>query len=258
MDLPEQTLQDTTVVTTEEKPQSSVAPYYFTEKPVSLREGIPPGTNPFKADWITSLFILVLVIYAIVAAFSKHLFAGILRSLTFRKSSDQVTDIHGIFSWQVTIANLASFINISLFAYFFAQAYDDLIPFSHSGFERWGIILLSFIVFITIRHLVTVVTGSISNAVTPFLEYQHTIYTSYRSIGLALFPVNTAISLLYDPPVDFLLKTGIAILFVVYMSRVIRLLVIFIENRFSIFYFILYLCALEFLPLALLYRVFAG
>jgi hypothetical protein len=44
----------------------------------------------------------------------------------------------------------------------------------------------------------------------------------------------------------------------VYLIRVARLFMIFIRKSISIFYLILYLCALEFLPVVVLLKYFAG
>lgn len=258
MEIPEQTLQDTTDVITGVQLQVSDAPYFFIGKEEAFRDGIPLGENLFQADWITATFIAVLILYAIVALFSRHLFAEILRSFSFRKPSYQASDIHGIFSWQATLANLASFINLSFFVYFITLRYWDWFPFGFTGFQRWGIILVSIMVIVTSRHMVTLITGSISSTYNTFMEYLNAIYTGYRGIGLGIFPVIVAISLLYDPPVDILLKTGIGIIIITYIIRITRLLIIFLQNRLPLFYYILYLCALEFLPFALLYRVIAG
>ncbi|MFO7573788.1 MAG: DUF4271 domain-containing protein [Bacteroidales bacterium] len=258
MDLPEQTLQDTSGVIIETHPQVSIAPDFYIEKTEPPGVGIPFVSNPLHADWITSLFIAALILYAIVAAFSRQLFAEIIRSFSFRTSAYQATDTHGIFSWQATLANLVSFINLSVFIYFLTINYGNWFPFGLDGMKRWGLLLGSVIVLVTTRHVVTVITGSISNTVTAFVEYLHNIYAGYRSIGLAIFPVNIAISLLYDPPVDILLKTGLVIIFITYIVRTIKLLVIFLQNRLPFYYYILYLCALEILPLALLYKLIIG
>jgi hypothetical protein len=255
MDLPQQTLQDTAGVIVEEHPQATIAPYFYTEKQEAPGIGIPFVDNPLHGDWITSLFIAALVIYAIVAAFSRQLFSEIIRSFRVRTSAYKASDTHGIFSWQATIANLVSFINLSVFIYFHTVIYGNWIPVGIDGIHRWSLILGAVIVLVTSRHLVTVITGSISNSVTVFVEYLHNIYAGYRTIGLAIFPVNIAISLLYDPPVDILLKTGLFIIFITYIVRTIKLLVIFLQNRLPIFYYILYLCALEILPLAVLYKL---
>lgn len=258
MDQPEQTLVDTTGAITEIQTQDSVVQniVYTTAEPVG--EGIPFAENLFQADWITTVFVIALIVYAVVATFSRYQFTEIVRSFTFRTSAYQATDSQGIFSWQATIANLVSFINLSVFIYFITLLYGDLFPFMYDGWQRWGIILLSFIVFVTIRHIITVITGLISNSMPAFMEYLHKIYVGYRSMGLAIFPVNITISLLYDPPVEILLKTGITIIFFIYIIRIINLLAIFLKNRLPIFYFILYLCALEILPLALLFKLIAG
>jgi len=51
---------------------------------------------------------------------------------------------------------------------------------------------------------------------------------------------------------------GAIALIVFYLYRIIRLFLIFIKRNMSILYLILYLCALEILPVLILVRYFTG
>jgi hypothetical protein len=57
-------------------------------------------------------------------------------------------------------------------------------------------------------------------------------------------------------PENFLLGAGIAILLVFYLLRTFRLFLIFLKRNISVLYLILYLCALEILPVLILIRYF--
>ena len=54
------------------------------------------------------------------------------------------------------------------------------------------------------------------------------------------------------------LIAGIIIIGLMYLIRVVRLLIIFLNRNISIFYLILYLCALEILPGLIIVKYFTG
>ena len=59
-------------------------------------------------------------------------------------------------------------------------------------------------------------------------------------------------------PVRDFVEAGIIVLGFMYLVRVIRLLIIFLNRNISIFYLILYLCALEILPVLIVVKYFTG
>ena len=59
-------------------------------------------------------------------------------------------------------------------------------------------------------------------------------------------------------PEKLLISAGAIVISVHYLIRVFRLFLIFIKRNISIFYLILYLCALEILPVLIVFRFFSG
>ena len=249
--------QDTTGMT-----EVSLAPAdstgYFTSITGKLHGGEPVPSNPFHADWITMVIIGSAIIYAVVATFARHLFGDMIKVVTLGAVGKPVSDARGIFQWQNTLANLASFTNISLFLCFFTIHYESGFPFDAGGLLRWFIILTAISLIIALRHFVSYATGAMSSSINAFSDYLNNIYILYRVLGAALLPLVVAMSFLRNAPVDFLLKAGIVVIIIVFIVRILRLLNIFIENHVSIFYFILYLCALEILPGAILFKIVAS
>jgi len=102
------------------------------------------------------------------------------------------------------------------------------------------------------------VTGIISGEEELFKEYLLTIYQSYRIIALFLFVLVILISYTVILPVKTLIISGLILAGIVYLLRLLRLIVIFMTNNISIFYLILYLCALEILPVLISLKYIAG
>lgn len=228
---------------------------YSTATRANLHEGLPIPVNQLHTDWITSLLILAAILYLVVITFSRNLFSDIARVFSLAPRTRHIIDSRSIFHWQSTLANLASFINISIFLYLLIRGTGISLPGVLNGPLLWVALLLSVSLAISVRHITTFMTGNISGHSRIFAEYLNNIYSLYRLMGISLIPIIISIS--YFPFITplFLFKTGVAIIVFVFIVRIISLLIIFIRSNVSIFYFLLYLCALEILPVAIIFRI---
>lgn len=222
-------------------------PEYYTTRTLPLHDGARIPANPLHTDWITVLLLLSAILYIVVTTFSRNMFADIVRVITFNIRGREVADSRGIFHWQTTLANLASFIILSIFLYLFLIERGAGVQGIH-GFLLWFILLLCVSFSVAVRHITTVLTGNLSGRYTLFAEYLNNIYSLYRLIGIALLPIIIAISYSTFSTSEILINAGLGILAFVFTFRIISLLFIFIRSGVSIFYFLLYLCALEILP----------
>lgn len=223
-----------------------------------LREGTPVPMNPLHNDFITlAVFFAAFVLISVRSAFKKTI-PEITRFFLFRGIGDsQSRDVSAIFSWYSTIVNFISFLIISMFV-FSALAVFDLIPAAVSP-VLFLLILFGIVVFgITSRHLICAASGELSGKTEIFNEYLVTVYQSYRFGSMVLYPL--LILMNYTPviPQKILVAAGIATLVIFYIFRTLRLFLIFIKRDISILYLILYLCALEFLPVMILAKYFSG
>ena len=223
-------------------------PEFYITSQLPLHHGSQIPVNPLHTDWITGLLLLSAILYIVVTTFARNLFADIIRVVTFSSRSKEVADSRGIFHWQTTLANLASFIILSIFLCMLLTEKGVGLPGTIHGFLLWFLLLLSVSLSVTVRHLTTVLVGNLSGRHTIFAEYLNNIYSLYRLIGIALFPIIITIS--YSTILDAatLINTGLGIITLVFTIRIISLLIIFIRGGVRIFYFLLYLCALEIMP----------
>ena len=74
-----------------------------------------------------------------------------------------------------------------------------------------------------------------------------------RGGGFVLFPLSLIVFYINAPMSGYLLYGSIGLLAIVLIYRFIRLLSLFLKNSVSFLYFILYLCALEIVPVIILY-----
>ncbi len=245
-------------------------PFIFTEKNKelklktgeslikSLREGKEMPEQPLNADWLIFVVFITSAIYIYISTTYKRLFNEMKRFFLFGGIGDPASqDIQVLFHWKSTIFNLVSFLNIALFVYCAGDFYEfipDIIP----GILFWLISFAIIAVLITFRHLLCLITGNISEEKDLFNEYIITIYHSYRYIAVILFILTILILYTSLIPVKTLFITGLVTMAITYIIRIFRFFLIFLKKKISIFYLILYLCALEFLPVLVLMKYITG
>lgn len=209
-------------------------------------------------DWIIIVVIISVFIYAIIGSFPKKLTREVKSFFLLRSTGDpSSSDTGELFHWQSTLFNLVSFLNLALFAYL-ASLYYKIIPGSIPGFLFWLILLLIVISSVTLRHIVCYITGQTSGTSNAFNEYIINNYLFYRYLAFILLLISILLcytTFLSARPLFFI---GFITTLILYLVRLIKLFLIFINRNISILYLILYLCALEFLPVGVLIKYFTG
>ncbi|HLN20805.1 MAG TPA: DUF4271 domain-containing protein [Bacteroidales bacterium] len=207
-------------------------------------------------DWILMILLFSSVLLSLVRPFSKN-FQSALRFMFFRGIKDtEYGESGGLFHWQTTIQNFISFSVIALFIYHAVSFFGGSSPMK--GVIFWSLATASVIAAFTVRYIVCFVAGNLSGEREAFREYLTGIYQSYHIGALFLFIIVVLVSYTKIAPAGGLLITGFIWIGLVYILRVLRLLIIFINRNISVFYLILYLCALEILPVAIAIRYFSG
>jgi hypothetical protein len=223
-----------------------------------LKNGDPFPEKPFHNDFITiALFLSAFLLLSVRSALRKTL-QEITRFFLFRGINESSSrDMSSLFNWQSTVINFISFLILSLFAFN---------AFTYFGIRSPGtspslfmLILFGIVVFgITSRHFLCKAAGNLSGEGDVFNEYLIAIYQSYRFSSIFLFTIVVLITYTVFIPQKIWLITGFLVLIVFYVFRVSRLFLIFLKRGISILYLILYLCALEILPVLILLKYFSG
>lgn len=230
----------------------------FTALIRNLREGEVLPDRPVHSDWIIGIILVCAYLYSLLKSTSKSMMPELTRFFLFRGINDPASrDMSLLFNWQTTLLNLIAFIIIGLFL-FCAAAWYEFIPEGIPDIIFWLLCFGAVVVSVTLRHIICTITGNISGRRDLFNEYILNVYRSYRYSSLILFLL--VILILYtgffSPPVYFM--AGALLTATIYLFRITRLLKHFLKLDISVFYLILYLCALEILPVLILLRYFTG
>jgi len=246
-------------------------PYGFAERPLqsnqeqgtaitgNLKDGSLLPRKPLNHDWIIAVVFLAAYLWLIVRNTSRGFVPEMTRFFLVRGINESSSrDTTGsLFTWQSTILNFVSFMVIGLFAYCAAEWYG-LIPAGIPPFLFMLVSVGAVILGVTSRHFICLAAGNLSDEREVFNEYLVNVYNFYRFSAIIIFGV--VIMLVYTVilPPQVVITVGAIVLIIFYLMRVVRLLLIFMKRNFSVLYLILYLCALEILPVLIIVKYFTG
>ena len=204
-------------------------------------------------DWATILFVLALILIALTKSFFENRFSDYIKLIisdkylkVYRDSSHLISGFTAAL-FVVQLISLAFFIQLTL-SYFGYVKKTDYIIFIQ--------IFTLLAVFILSKFLIEKIVATTFN-IEEFTEQFNLQKVSYRTyIGLVVLPIDVILFYNDNPPesVMFLL---IAVVLIINMLTYLITLKNY-QNLFfgKLFYFILYLCALEIAPYYFMYYWF--
>ncbi|MGE4287504.1 MAG: DUF4271 domain-containing protein [Salinivirgaceae bacterium] len=224
------------------------------KKPIQVAS--KSGTFFESTDWMLGLIILVLVIFGwLRVGFGRYVQLAVQTAFNFYSAKRVREESNVLRSRIFHIMNVLFFINLALFVtqWFDYQNWEML---GLRGIFLFMAVLAFVIVVYSLRGAFMAVIDFLFLAKGSFIYYTTTIFIYNRMIGLLLLPLIAIIPFIDPQVTPWLFYAGFLVVVFFYVFRIFRGLNFGIKNRLSIFYLILYLCALEILPLLVLYKLF--
>jgi len=215
--------------------------------------GQPKVLEPcfFQSGWFFSVILFMVIGFAsfrvLYGKFFSLIVAGALNS---REAGRFYTSKTNQFPQIKLITYTILLLAIGVFSFNFFHLYDrSFEPSLSTLFYIFAVIA----VYMFYRNVVSSLIRIVSNEREYFQLHDYNLFIYNFIITIIVFA--SAFVSIYLPEGEqlFPLIVGLTLSFIVLIFRTIRSFEIFIRNRFSIFYWILYFCALEVLPLAGLY-----
>jgi len=201
-------------------------------------------------DWITIIFIVALVVVAIAKAGFENRFNDFMNLIVNNKYLKIYKDPSNLMSWFTILLFFVQLISFS----FFVQLV--LSYFGYTTKTNWisFIQIITFLTFFVLsKYLIEKIIATSFN-MESFIEQFNLFKVSYRTyIGLLLLPVN--ILLYYTDCVNkYMIISVLIILLIINVLTYLISLRNYQKLLFSkLFYFILYICALEIAPYYFMY-----
>jgi len=220
-------------------------------------EGLQRPPETVNTDMGFILLSFSLLIITILTVFGRRSILNGLSSVSFRRHEETVpAGTSEVFSWPPVLRNIFAVLNTGLFAAM-ALMIPGLVDRDLLGGSTGltAILAVSLLVALLLRHLISIMLAGVSGLKNLFREYMNVVYNIWFASSVFLFFLNGII--LFAPlqnPLPFII-TGLIIVSIFLLVRALRLFSIFHDRHISIFYFLLYLCALEVLPLLVTLKI---
>lgn len=220
-------------------------------------EVVFPGKKIIRSnpDWLVGIIVLTFILFGTVRLiFNKYLnqlFQALVNYSTFQRLFREryFNLFHASFRLDI-IFNLI----LALFTYQFLAT--SKISFGlHQTFSVYLVCLALVVGYFVLKQILYRVIGVLTESRLEVQEYLFNIKIHNRILGLIMLPVTTVLAFVPLTKPELLLFGGLFVIGVFYLFSLVRGIKIFVKKHFSVFYLILYLCTLEFLPLLLIFAM---
>lgn len=222
----------------------------------SISNQSQPGSyENINHAWYLIIFLLALAQLARVRLYYGKFFTPVFYSLVSYKTENNLyRNKNTPFIRYSFDMNTIFFLIAPLFFYQVSNFFGfNILPYS--PMVNYLILVGVFIGWYFIKFITLGLIGYISHSEKLFNEYFFSFSLSVKNITLFLIPISVFEAYI-DVGVNYLfIYLGITLIGLVYVLRVFRLFYLFLIKRLSVLYGILYLCALEILPILILIRI---
>ena len=203
-------------------------------------------------DWMIGLFALVLAILAFVKFRHSKRLNKLFDAFQNPRMVRQLMREEQVFANAPSVLLDVNFwLMLSLFIYFLIKRSSETL-FDTYGVHLMWITMLCILALYTFKYLVVLILGSFFDKSYGSGEYLYNVYIINKAMGLILLPLNVMIAFFPANTSMFLLVLTIVVITLLLAFRTIRGVRIGMDNNAKGLYLFLYLCALEFLPLAII------
>jgi hypothetical protein len=205
-------------------------------------------------DWITILFVIAILLIAITKAVFENRFRDFMNLLVNDKYLKIYKDSSNLMSWFTVLLFFVQLISLS----FFLQLV--LSYFGYTTKTNWitFIQIITFLSFFTLSKFLIEKIVATSFNIESFVEQFNLFKVSYRTyIGLLLLPVNIVMYYTNIMNSYAIISTIVILLTINTVTYMVSLKNYQKLLLSKLFYFILYLCALEIAPYYFMYYVIA-
>lgn len=220
-------------------------------------DGIPRVSGPINSDMSFIILSISFLLITLLTLLGRRTIVTGLSSISFRRNEENIpVGTSEVFTWPPIFRNIFTVLNISLFAstalLITGVVENDLF---NGATGLTATIAGLFLAALLLRHLSCIAIAGLCGLKSLFREYVNVIYNSWFACSILLFILNGLILFAsLQNPFPFIIA-GLIIIAVFLLIRALVLLSIFLDRHVSIFYYILYLCALEVLPVMVILKL---
>ena len=205
-------------------------------------------------DWLLFLLVFSTIILGWIRVFYNKYLRDIIQAGHNNQWSKRVLEEKNAVLQRVSFfLNIAFVLNFSIFL-FLTLNYYEIHFLNLYGYMQFVFILGSIIAVYIVKFIYLKIFGFIILEYKAINEYIHNVFLYNKIVGLVFFPIIWFIPFIDSEYSKYFIYVGLLAFVLAFLFRIVRGIINCIKINVSIFYIILYLCALEILPVLIIYR----
>lgn len=208
----------------------------------------------YTTHWILGILIFITILFAWIRVFNNRYLKSLRTAVMNNQWAKKMYEEKNVISQRVSfIMNIMYLISLSLFIIYILKFFNySIYDFSELQlfFTLLGILTGAYLG----KYLFLRFVGWIVIAPQEFGEYLFNVFLYNKAYAFFLLPVLWIIPFVEQNVAIILVYSSIGVFVAVYLMRIFRGLFNCIRINVSIFYLILYLCALEIFPMLIIYK----
>ncbi|MBI9068076.1 MAG: DUF4271 domain-containing protein [Salinivirgaceae bacterium] len=213
-------------------------------------------SHGFKnTDWMLGIIIFLWIVFGwLRVGFGRFFQAAVAASYNYFAARRIQEESNVLRSRVFLFMNLLFFMTLSLFITQWFDFYNYSV-LDINGALLFLIILGLLLAIYGLKGFFLAFLDFLFLAKGNFTSYNSTVFIYNKMVGFILLPIVSVIPYMPTDIAPWLFKGSFLMILILYFLRIFRGLQIGFKIRLSIFYLILYLCALEILPVLMLYKL---
>ena len=205
-------------------------------------------------SWLPVILLLSLFTFSwLKIMYQKYILQVVLSIVNYQVALRLLRERNVLFRNMSIGLNFVFILNLAVFIYFLFENFK-IRPYFTIPILNYLVYCVGVIVFFNLKNFVCILLGIIFKYQEEFSEYIHNENLFNKNIGLLLFPIVVLFPYVPDIYKQFVLFAGIFFFGIMILLRTLRGFQIIIRKGVSKFYMILYLCAIEILPVLILIK----
>lgn len=222
-------------------------------QPISINVK-PLPQNQAQLSWLFyPVFSLLILLVFIRVFFAKHLQDVFRSTLFFHSAKKMFWENASLLGNLFRLLDISLYISIPTSVIIVLNTLDVNIEVTQTYYIGFYT-LIGLILLRIFRSITTWTVGFVSNQSEQLKQLNLNQHLHARVLGIALIPLNILALYTFEPAQLAVVYTILGITTIILFLRFIRIVQVFLFNQFSMFYLFLYLCALEFIPLLLVFK----
>ena len=212
-------------------------------------EPAPRVVATLVEPWMYPVFLVLLGLLAVANVTGRrYLVAGMEAVVSARAFREMVRDEGRVLTVMPYLLAVLSMVCEALVVYLAIRT------FGTADYGFLSVLALVFLVFV-LKQLSLSGTDELvgGHAGVQAMRFDHSL--SHQLLGVVLLPLILFAAFTQPAVARVLLVAALTLILLAYLGRIVRSVMLALRTRIPLFYIIFYLCALEFLPLAVLARL---